>query len=527
MSFMRLLWAIFAAVTGASAHAAEEFDTIIRNARVLDGSGTPWFYADVALKDGRIAAMGRIDASRTATDVIDANGLYLAPGFIDAHSHAWSAIGAEKTAGATSLLTQGVTTVFINPDGFGPVDLAEQRGKIEAAHPGVNVAQLIGHNSVREAVMGFKSADPTAEQLERMKDLVRRGMQAGAFGLSAGPFYSPGNFSKTPEHVALAEVAAGFDGFYTSHIRDESRYSIGLVAAVDEVIQIAREAHLPGIVSHIKASTPACWGLSGEVIAHVSAARLAGVEVFADQYPYDASATSLGSLLLPPDAQEGGDAQLLKRLSSPRTLAPIRKAVAANLERRGGPGLLQVTGYEKDRSFEGKRLDAIAQSLGIDPVDAAIQIIRGGDAAVISYTMSEADIRAFMAQPWTMTSTDGDLPETDSERVHPRAYGTFPRKLRRYALDEHLITLENAVHSMTGLTATVLRMPDRGAVRVGAWADLVLFDPATVRDVATYENARQLSQGIRFVFVNGGVALRDGVVTGKRTGRVLSRAAKN
>lgn len=502
---------------------AEPFDLVIRGARVIDGTGAPWIYADVAVKDGRIVHLGRLGKDVRGTRDVDAAGLYLAPGFIDPHSHAGPALGRGALAGAEPLLTQGITTVFINPDGGGPVDLAAQRRRLEQQRPAVHVAQLIGHNSIRTEVMGLADREPTPDELERMKALVRVAMEQGAFGLSAGPFYTPGNFSKTSEHVVLAEVAAGFEGVYQSHIRDEGDYSIGLVAAVEEVITVSRSARLPGIVTHIKALGPRVWGQSTEVVRRIDRARSEGVEVFADQYPYEASSTSLSAALLPPWSMEGGVGALQKRLADREALPLIRTAMLENLERRGGPNAIQLRNHREDTTVEGKRLDEVARARGVEPVDAAIALIRAGGADIVSFNMHEDDIRRFMVQPWTMTCSDGDLVAVGDGVPHPRSYGPFPRKLRRYAVDTPLLTLERAVHSMTGLTATVMRVRDRGVIRPGAWADLVLFDLATLADRATYENPHQLSTGMRHVFVNGVEALTAGRVTDLRAGRVLSR----
>lgn len=506
-----------------SANASErgEYDLLIRGARVLDGTGTPWYYADVAIKGDRIAAVGKL-ANASATRSIDARGYYLAPGFIDAHSHAWPALGETKYASAEPLLTQGITTVVINPDGGGPTDLREQRVAIEAAHPGLNVAMLVPHNGIRVDVLGYENRAPNPAELSRMEAIVRRGMEEGAYGLSAGPFYTPGNFSKTDEHIALAKVAAEFAGIYTSHIRDESRYNIGLIAAVEEVITIARDAKLPGIVTHIKASTPACWGMSAEVIQHIEAARASGVEILADHYPWEASATSLSALLVPAWAREGGNDGFKKRLRDKKQREKILAGMAEALERRGGAGTLLISAYSPDKSIEGLRLDVIARQRGRGAVDTALELISKGSVDVFSFTIGEQDLRAFMAQPWTMTSTDGELMGDDDGIPHPRAYGTFPRKLRRYVFDEHVLTLEQAVHSMSGLTATTLRLRDRGEIRVGAHADLVVFDP-TIKDNASYENPKQLSTGMSYVIVNGLLAIDGGRMTQTRAGRVLSK----
>ena len=499
---------------------AAEFDVLIRGGRVLDGSGTPWVYADVGINGDRIAAVGRLPEAK-AKQVIEAAGLYVAPGFIDGHSHAGPALAGEKLADAAALLAQGITTVFVNPDGGGPTDLVLQRAMIERQRPGVNVAQLIGHNSVRIDVLGNADRAPTEAEQAQMNGIVRRAMQAGAFGLSAGPFYTPGNFSKTEEHIVLARVAAEFDGFYTSHIRDESDYNVGLVAAVDELIRVAREARLPGIVTHIKALGPRVWGLSAQVIRNIDAARVEGVEIFADQYPYEAGSTGLTAAIVPAWAREGGDGALRARLANAETRAQIRTEMLENIERRAGAAKIMISRHRADPALEGRRLDEIARAQVLEPVDAAIGIIRAGGASIVTFVMGEEDIRRFMVQPWTMTCSDGELVALGDGVPHPRVFGAFPRKLRRYVVEEKVLTLERAIHSMTGLPATVFRLPERGTLRAGAMADVVVFDLATVRDVASYEDPHHFAEGMRAILVNGRVALEGGKVTSERAGRIL------
>lgn len=515
------LCALLVSAAGIGAR-AENYDLLIRGGRLLDGTGTPWVHADVGITGDRIAAVGRLRAA-TAKRVIDASGLYVAPGFIDGHSHAVAALATAEMAGAGPLLTQGVTTVFVNPDGGGPTDLPAQRRALTAHGLGVNVAQLIGHNAVRAAVLGSADRAPTELELARMGDLVRRGMEAGAFGFSAGPFYTPGTFSRTEEHIALARIAAEFDGFYTSHIRDESDYTVGLLAAVDEVIRVAREARLPGIVTHIKALGPRVWGLSGEVVKRIDAARAEGVELYADQYPYEASSTGLTAALVPAWAQEGGAGALKARLSHPEQVAQIRTAMIESLARRAGAANILIRSYRANPALEGRRLDAIARDRLAEPVDVAIEIIRGGGASIISFNMDERDIRTFMVQPWMMTCSDGELVGPGAAVPHPRSFGPYPRKLHRYVVAEKVLTLEQAIHSMTGLPATVFRLRDRGQVRAGAIADVIVFDLAKVRDRATYEKPHQLSEGIVHVLINGQTALSAGRVTEVRAGQVLRR----
>lgn len=510
------------ALAGTPARGQQPYDLLIRGGRLLDGTGNAWYYADVAINGDRIVAMGDLSTAQ-ARRVIDARGLYVTPGFIDVHSHSGPGLATPELSAAQPLVAEGITTVVVNPDGGGPVDLVAQRAALLKDGLGVNVAQLVPHGSVRAAVLGMSDRDPTPAELDRMRTLVRAGMEAGAFGLSSGPFYAPGSYSKTEELVELAKVAAQYGGVYQSHIRDESDYTVGLVAAVDEVIRIAREAKLPGIVTHIKALGPHVWGYSMAITQRIQRARDEGIQVFADQYPYSASSTSLEAALLPRWAEAGGDSALERRLKSPADMARIRAAMVDNLERRGGAARLQITRHRLDPSIEGRTLEEVARSRAKSPIDAAIEIIQAGGAGVVSFNMLDADVDLFMRQPWTMTCSDGDLVRMGEGVPHPRAYGTFPRKLRVYALDRHVIGLEDALRSMTSLPATVFQMRDRGVIRPGVFADVVVFDPATVRDVATYDQPHQLSQGMAYVLVNGKLAIDHGQLTDGRYGVVLSR----
>ena len=499
--------------------AQQQFDVLIRGGRVLDGSGNPWFAADLGVTGERIVAVGNL-ASARATTVIDATGHFVSPGFIDAHSHSGEALAAAARRAAVPLLTQGITTVLVNPDGGGPTDLVRQKQEY-AAGLGVNVALMVPHGSVRSAVLGAADRAPTPAELDRMRALVRAGMEAGAFGLSSGPFYAPGSFSKTDELVELAKVAAAYGGAYTSHIRDESDYTIGVVAAVEEVITVAREARLPGVVTHIKALGPRVWGYSTALVQRIDRARAQGIEVYADQYPYDASQTGLAAALLPRWAQVGGTQALRARFADAETMARIRAEVVQNLDRRGGAARIRFGGAGEDA---GKTLAEVAAARTLDPVDAAIDIVRrGGGGSIISFNMHEDDIHALMRQPWTMTASDGELPPMGVGFPHPRAYGTFPRKLGKYARDDRIIGFEQAVRSMTSLPAQVFRLTDRGVLRAGAMADIVVFDYDRVRDRATYDEPHQLAEGIVHALIGGRVSSQASRVTGALNGRVLDR----
>lgn len=510
-------------VRATGAQSPLRYDILLRGGRVLDGTGNPWYYADIGISGERIAAVGDLGRA-SAARVIDVRGLYVVPGFIDPHSHAGPGLATAALSGATPLLAQGITTVVINPDGGGAVDLEAQRRQLNAQHPGVNVALLVPHGSVRARVLGMQDRTPTATELARMEALVRAGMAAGAFGLSSGPFYAPGSYAGTAELIALARVAAASGGVYTSHIRDESDYTVGVAAAVDEVISVAREARLPGIVTHVKALGPHVWGMAPMLAARIDSARASGVEVFADQYPYEASSTSLSAALVPRWALAGGDSALDRRLAEPATRARIEREMRDNLARRGGADRIQFARYVPDPSIEGRTLRQVADARRTEPSAEALRLLRAGHAGIVSFNMDSTDIVTFMRQRWTMTSSDGDLVPLGQGVPHPRAYGTFPRKLRKYALEDGVLDLADAVRSMTTLPATVFRMAGRGALRPGAMADVVVFDPARVRDRATYTRPHQLAEGMVYVLVNGTVAIDGGRITGARGGRVLSRA---
>lgn len=503
---------------------AQSYDVILRGGRVLDGTGNPWYLADIAVSDGRIAAVGRLDGAQAAR-VVDISGLYVAPGFIDGHSHAGGSLTREVLNAAQPLLAQGITTIFANPDGGGPVDLLAQRKALSARGLGVNVAQLVPHGSVRRAVLGMQDRAPTPAELDSMRALVRAGMEAGAFRMSSGPYYTPGSYSKTEELVELARVTAPYGGIYQSHIRDEADYSIGVVAAVDEVIRISREAHVRGIVTHIKVLGPHVWGYSNALVYRIERARSQGVEVFADQYPYVASATGLTGALVPPWAQVGGDSAMQRRMNDPAERDRLRAAIIENLDRRGGAERLQFRHFRPDPSIEGHSLKEYADSHGLEPADAVLALLKEGGASIVSFNMLDADVDLLMQQPWTMTASDGELVPFGQGVPHPRAYGTFPRKLGHYARDRGVVGIAAAVRSMTSLPATVLGLPDRGILREGAVADIVVFDLARIADPATFQKPHQLAEGMVHVLVNGRFAMENGKFSTELHGRVLQRGA--
>ena len=456
---------------------AQTYDVIIRNGRVIDGTGNPWFFADLALDGDRIAAIGDLGAA-TAGREIDAAGLYVTPGFIDAHSHAGPGLATAELSHGEPLLRQGLTTVMINPDGGGPVDvnLARQRGDLLRDGLGVNVAQLVSHGSIRRLILGTEDRAPTAGELEEMRGLVRMGMEEGAFGLSSGTFYVPGSYSDPAEMVELAKVVATFGGAYTSHIRDESDYSVGLIASVEEVIDVARKTGIPGVITHVKALGPRVWGFGAAITRRIESAREEGIEAYTDQYPYAASSTGLGAALLPRWSQAGGNDSLMARFDRPGIMADIRTAMVESLDRRGGADRIQFRRVSFDESIEGRLLSDLALERSEDPIDTAIDLLRRGGVSIISHNMHDDDVRTLMTPSWNMTASDGGLVTWMEGVPHPRSYGTFPRKIRQYVLEEGIVDLASAIRSMTGLPAQVFRIADRGVLRPGAFADIAIFD---------------------------------------------------
>ena len=489
-------------------------DLLIRGGTVVDGSGAPVRRADVAIRGDRIvfvgdATRGGIRASRT----LDAAGLIVAPGFIDPHTHTLEDLLAHDRRSNVPYLMQGVTTVVSNNDGGGRTDIGRTFAALARDSIGTNVALYVGQGAVRGQVMGMSDAAPTAVQLDSMRAIVTRGMADGALGLSTGLYYAPGSYATTDEVIQLARIAAQAGGIYDSHMRDESSYTIGLIGSVNETIRIGRDAGLPVHISHIKALGADVWGQADTVVALMKAARATGLEVTADEYPYLASGTSVGASLLPRWAEAGGRDSLRARIADSATHARLVTEMERNLVRRGGAASLLITST-RDSTILGKTLAQVAEARHVSPVEASLQIVRVADASVASFNMKDADLEKFMVQPFVMTGSDG----SDG---HPRKYGTFPRKLREYVLDRKLLTMPQMVHVSSALTATTLGLADRGVLAAGRLADVIVFDPKTVRDRATYQEPRLLATGMRYVLVNGQLAVSEGAYTGALAGRPL------
>lgn len=508
-----------------SGFAQEKIDLKIIDGKVLDGTGNPWYYTDIGIKDGMIVKIGDLQ-NIAAQNTIDAKGLFISPGFIDVHSHSASGLTDSLLSNAEPLLRQGITTVIVNPDGGGSIDLTQQKKALEKHGLGVNVAQLMPHGSIRREVIGMEDRAATQDELDQMKMIVRNGMEDGAFGLSSGPFYTPGSYASTQELIDMAKVAASFDGVYTSHIRDESNYTIGLEKAVDEVITVAREAKLPSIVTHIKALGPPVWGYSSTIEKNIENARMEGIEVWADQYPYEASATGLISALVPRWAEEGGHDALVNRLKDPKTLAKIKDEMKENLARRGGADRIQFRYYDPNSSIEGKTLKEIAEERTQAPLKVAIDLISKGQPGIVSFNMKKEDVHRFMQQPWTMTSSDGGLVAMGEGVPHPRNYGAFPRKIRKYVIEERIIDLSFAIRSMTSLPAAVFNINNRGLIREGMAADLVVWNLDKIKDKAEFNAPHQLSEGMIHVWVNGQHVINDGQLSIILPGKILIHTAE-
>jgi N-acyl-D-aspartate/D-glutamate deacylase len=502
---------IATALLGAAAPPPERVDLIIRGGTIYTGSD-PAFVGDVAVSDGRIRGVGRRLAF-SATRVIDARGMVVAPGFIDPHTHVGEQLAAAdaRTRLIPAFLMQGVTTAFIGNDGGGDPDLAAVLGSAGRRPVGINYAAYVGFGEVRRAVIGAADRAPTPDELARMRHMVAAAMCNGALGLSTGLFYAPQSFARTDEVVALAREAGARGGVYDSHIRDESSYSIGLAAAIDEAITIGREGRLPVNISHIKALGVDVHGQAPEIIARIEAARRAGQRVTADQYPWSASGTSLAASLVPRWAHDGGRAALLARFDDPSAAARLRGDMAENLRRRGGAGSLLIT----EGQYRGRRLAEVANTLGMEPVAAAIAVIRIGDPSVASFNQTEEDIAAFMRRPWVMTSSD-------ASDGHPRMFGSFARKYADY-VRARVLSLRDFIERSTALPADTFRLADRGRLRPGAFADVVIFDPRSYAARSTYEAPTLLAAGVRTVLVNGVPAVENGVLTGAAAGRAIAQ----
>jgi len=504
------------------------FDLVIRNARIVDGTGSPWYRGDLAVKGDTIARIApRIDAP--AARVIDAAGKVVAPGFIDIHTHARRGIFQVPTA--DNYVRQGVTTLIEGPDGSSPLPIRPFLERIESAHITPNFALFVGQGSIRDAVIGPVNRKATDAEIEKMRGLVRQGMEDGAFGLSSGLFYVPGTFTPTAEVIELAKVAGRMGGIYISHMRDEAT---GVTQSVRETIEIGEKGGLPTQVTHHKIIGKANWGKSADTLKLIDEARARGVDATIDQYPYTASSTSIQAALMPAYALEGGRPEVLKRLQNASMRSELRKETARLiLEERGGgdPNNVQLARCDWDHALDGKRLGDVTKGRGLEPTidnaaETALWIVEKGGCSGIFHAISEDDLQRILKHPATMIGSDGEVPIFGQANPHPRSYGTFVRVLGRYVRDLKTITLEDAVRKMSSFPAQRLGLADRGVLREGMKADIAVFDPATVADRATFEQPHQYAVGVTQVIVNGQVAFDEGTMTPARPGRVLFGPAR-
>jgi len=504
----------------ADAQRADTLDVLLTGGTVYAGTGTDPRAAAVGIRGDRIVFVGDVPRGTVARQRIDARGLIVAPGFIDPHTHAYEGLprlDAMQRRNAASLM-QGVTTVVLGADGRGPVRVRDVLDSAQALGLGTNTYAMAGFGTARSLVMGASSAPASSAQVDSMRRLITRAMEEGAYGVGSGLFYAPQSYASTDEVIAVVSAAKPFGGVYDTHQRDESSYTIGLLASVRESIRIGCESGLTANIGHIKALGVNVWGTADRVLAIMREARARGCTVTADQYPWTASGTSLAAALLPRWAEAGGRDSLRLRATDPTLRARLLADMRENLRRRGGDTtLLLINGSAKAAPYIGRTLAQVAQAAGAPAVETALDlVVRGLDMGVASFNMTERDIETFMRDPFVMTSSDGSS-------GHPRLYGTYPRKIRRYVLDKPVISMARMIESSSSQVARTYGLVDRGVLRAGAFADVIAFDPQTIRDEATYTEPTKLATGMRWVFVNGVAAVQEGGLTGAMAGRALRR----
>lgn len=496
---------------------AREYEVVLMGGTIYDGSGNTPYIADIGITEGVIQAIGKIKPGKS--EAINAEGLYISPGFIDMHTHCERGLSKPGMSDAQNYLRQGVTTVVTGNCGSGTYKVTDFFDHLDSIGIGPNVVHLIGHGTVRRTVMGQEDRAPDAQELEQMKELFAIGMKGGAVGFSTGLFYAPGSYSETAEIIELAKGVKAFQGIYASHIRDEGEFTVGLLASIEEAIVIGEAAEIPVQISHLKALGKPVWGLSDEVTALIEDARERGVDVWADQYPYPASNTGFSAAVIPRWVQADGATEA--RLRDPDLLPRIRKEMARNIDNRGGPESLLIVSYASDSTFNGKTLAEISTLIGKPAVETAIHIVLNGSSGVISFNMNESDVLHFMQKDYVMTSSDGHVHQLGDGMPHPRNFGAFSRKIRKYVLEDQVITMEHAIRAATSLPAKMLGLNDRGMIKKGFVADLVVFDPETISDKSTFTDPHHYSEGILYLFVNGEPVIEQGQYNGILAGKPL------
>ena len=502
-----------------SAGPSIEADLVIHNASLYDGTGGPAVTGDVAIRGDRIVAVGQFETAGTPRQ-IDAQGLIVAPGFIDLHNHSDTPITRPDTRLNRNYITQGCTTIVTGNCGGGRVDVGDYLESIDEHGAGTNVVHLIPHGAVRRRVMQLEKRPSTPAELAQMKELFERGMRAGAWGMSTGLIYVPSKYADLSELVELASVVSRFGGIYASHMRNENTR---ILAAIDETLTIGKRAELPVHISHFKASGRVAWGLAADAVHKVRQARDDGQVVTCDQYPYIASSTSLGAMVVPDEYRT--QSKLVEALADPQQAAKLRQQIESMIRTRSGGASLFIAGYGANRAWQGKDLATLARQQNQPVLELVLDIQRNGGASMVNFGMQEEEVRLIMQQDFVATASDGGAKIPDNTVPHPRNYGTFPRKIGYYAIDGKIISLSQAIRSSTGLPADILGLKQRGYLRTGAYADLVVFDPETFRDTATFEKPHQYATGVRYLLVNGQLVIDDGQVTSVLAGRALRRPA--
>jgi N-acyl-D-amino-acid deacylase len=502
--------------------AQTEVDILIKDGRILDGTGNSWFYGNVAIKNGKIVKVGNL-GNYTAAKTIDAKGLIVAPGFIDVHTHIE---GDEiKNPTADNFIYDGVTTVVTGNCGSSDVDIKSYLQKLDSLHLSINIATLIGHNDVRRAVMGSANRKATAEEQKKMEELVEKAMQDGAVGFSTGLIYTPGTYSTTEEVVGLAKAAAKYKGVYATHMRDEGDE---ITKAIEEALYIGKEAKMPVEISHFKLTGQQNWGRSKETIPMIIKAREQGIDVTIDQYPYTASSTSLGTLIPDELLSDGGDS-IKARLQRPEVRKYVTRYMVAKLKKRKLKHFSYpvVAYYKADTTMNGKSIEEVNLLMGRkhkakEEAETVMDMMVKGGAGMVFHGMSENDVKRIMQYPFNMFASDASIRVFNQGAPHPRGYGTNARVLGKYVREEKIISLEEAVRRMTSLPAQKFKLMDRGLIHEGFAADIVIFDEKEVTDLSTYEKPHAYSAGFRFVLVNGVPVVEEGKHNGNRSGKTLS-----
>jgi len=518
---MKRLLLLFVLLTAAVCGNAAN-NILIKGGTVYDGTSNEPYKADVLVKGDKIIGVsadgkfaGKIAKEAKKAEVIDATGLVVAPGFIDPHSHVNTGLAKEKSKDGKGYLRMGVTTVLCGVCGSSPIPVSKQANTLTENGTGLNVGYFVGLGSVRKKILGSENRKPTDAELVKMKALVREGMEWGAFGVSAGLIYTPGIYAKTDELIALTAEAAPFGGIYTTHMRAEGAE---ILEALDETLEIGKATGADLNISHIKCAGKAAHGLSTEVISRIEKAQKEGVHITADQYPYDASSTSLSATLLPTWARVG-TAERNRMFDDPDTLAIVKASIKKKIEKSGNNGAnLVISPNSTDKSIKGKSIAQLAEEWGMAPEDVVIKIFRTSGPSVTNHSMCEEDIRNYMVKPWVMTGTDGN-----ASGNHPRSRGTFTKKIRKYVNEEHLLTLGEMIRRSTGLVADTYGIAGRGYIKEGYFADIIVFDPVNVKDNNSFEKPTRYSTGFRAVYVNGEAAVINDEATGALAGVIIKR----